>query len=521
MQTPYDMVRLAAQRAPGHTALVDDRSDRSLTYTQLVAEIDCVAAGLAAQGLRAGQLIAICLPNSFEHAVVLLALSRLGVIPAVINARLKSEDIAQLVGLGRMAGAILTPDAAVVAAVRVELPTGAPVITLGGTLPGAIAFSECRADAAGLPQAPAAEPHATAFVYYTSGTTGLPKGVEIPHRATESRLLYLSVQCGLVHGRHNRILGLMPLFHVVGFYSVLLAALGYDGTYYVCSAFDPAAAVASIEKLGITLVYATPTHFHALLAAPGFGRDRMRSVKHVIYAGAPMPGPLLDRVGQAFDGRIINIYGTTEIMNALYMPDPIGRPHTYRPGFYANVRVGRFGGTVHDVADVGEDGELLSDASADATFSRYLNRPQATAEKLQEGWYRTGDIAVMREDGDLDLKGRVDDMIICGGENIYPEEVEAALLGCKGVRECSVVGAPHEKWGEIVVAFVVAEGGAGEAPPAEAQLDAHMRASRLADYKRPRLYLFVPDLPKNATNKVLRRMLRGKAAEEAAARRPA
>ena len=517
MQTAYDLVRLAAQRAPDHPALVDDRTDRALTYTQLVAEIDCVAAGLAAQGLRAGQLVATCLPNSFDHALALLALARLGAVAALINARLKSEEVGQLIAQGKMAGAIVAADQNFVAAARTALPPGSPLITLGGMLPGTVAFADCRADPAAL-QAPGnPDPEATAYVFYTSGTTGLPKGVEIPYRATDSRVLYLSVQCGLVHGRHNRILGLMPLFHAVGFYSGLLGALGLDGTYYVCSAFDPPAAVEAIEKLGITLVYATPTHFHALLAAPGFSRAKMASVQHVIYAGSGMPGPLLDRVGEAFDARIVNIYGTTEIMNALYMPDPVGRPHTYRPGFYANVRVGRFGGSVHDTAAVGEDGELLSDASADATFTRYLHRPDATQERLQDGWYRTGDIAVRRADGDLDLKGRVDDMIISGGENIYPEEVEAALIGFEGVRECSVVGAPHEKWGEIVVAFIVTAEGA----VTEMQLDSHMRAGRLPDYKRPRLYLFVPELPKNAANKVLRRMLRGKAAEEAAARRPA
>jgi acyl-CoA synthetase (AMP-forming)/AMP-acid ligase II len=195
-------------------------------------------------------------------------------------------------------------------------------------------------------------------------------------------------------------------------------------------------------------------------------------------------------------------------MNALYMPDPVGKPHTYRPGFYANVRVGRFGRSVHEEAAVGEDGELLVDAGADATFTGYLHRPDATAEKVQDGWYRTGDIAVRRADGDYDVKGRVDDMIISGGENIYPEEVEAALLTHAAVRECSVVGAADEKWGEVVVACVVADG----AGVTEAALDAHVRGSRLADYKRPRVYLFMDELPKNAANKVLRRVLRERAA---------
>ena len=509
MQTAYDFVRLAALRAPDHPALVDDRSDRTLTHAQLVEEVERIAAGLQGRGIGAGDLVATCLPNLYEHGLALLALSRLGAVPALINARLKPEDIHRLIAEGKMASAIVAAEADTVAAVRGALAKGAPLITVGGGIDGTIDFAQCLGDPGSLAAYPRPDPEATGFVFYTSGTTGLPKGVHLPHRAADARASYMSSQCGLVHGRHNRVLGLMPLFHVVGFYSVFLAMIGFDGTYYVCSAFDPSAAIEAIERHAITMLYATPTHFHALLAAPNFAPEKLASVDNVIYAGSAMPGPLLDRVGAAFDARIVNIYGTTEIMNALYMPDPVGRPHTYRPGFFSNVRVGRFGGTVDDEAAVGEDGELLVDASADATFTGYLNRPEATAEKMQDGWYRTGDIAVKREDGDYDVKGRLDDMIISGGENIYPEEVEAVLVQHPGIAECGIIGMPDEKWGEIVVACVVA----GNTPPDREELDQHVRASRLADYKRPRAYLFMDDLPKNAANKVLRRLLRQRAAE--------
>jgi len=504
MQTAYDFVRLSAARAPGQPAIVDDRSERAFSYAELVEEIDRVAAGLAKHGIVPGDIVATCLPNVLEHCLTLLALDRLGAVPALVNPRLKPADAGRLIDQGGMKAAIVLADAGLVAAVREALPQDAPIITVGGALDGNIDFVDCTADAGDLPAYRRPGPDETAFVFYTSGTTGLPKGAQLPHRATDPRFLYLSTQCGLVHGTHNKVLGLMPLFHVVGFYSVFLAALGFDGTYYVASAFDPTAAIEAIERKEITLVYATPTHFHALLAAPNFAPEKMASVTNLVYAGAPMPGPLLDRVGAAFDAKIVNIYGTTEVMNALYMPDPVGRPHTYRPGFYSNVRVGRFGGTVHDEAAVGEDGELLVDAAADATFTGYLNRPEATAEKMTEGWYRTGDIAVRREDGDLEVKGRVDDMIISGGENIYPEEVETALLRHDAVAECSVIGTPDEKWGEIVVACITPNG----AQPEEAQLDAYLRAGTLADFKRPRAYLFMDDLPKNAAGKVLRRILR-------------
>lgn len=512
MQTAYDFVRLAAQRAPDRLAMVDDRTERALTYAQLVEEIDARAAGLADLGIAGGDIVATCLPNLWEHGLILMALSRLGAIPALINARLKPETVAKLIEQGGMSGAALPADEAMAGAARAALPDGAPILTLGGSIGRCIELGAVRRDPAGLASYARPEPEQTAFVFYTSGTTGLPKGVELPHRATDARMLYMATQCGLTHGAHNRVLGLMPLFHVVGFYSVFLAALGLDGTYHVSSAFDPGAAVESIEEKEITVLYGTPTHFHALLDAPNFSPEKVAGVTNLIYAGAAMPGPLLDRVGEAFGAKIVNIYGTTEIMNALYMPEPAGRPHTYRPGFYANVRVGRFGGSVHDEAGIGEDGELLADASADATFTRYLNRPDQTAAKLVDGWYRTGDIAVRRPDGDLDVKGRVDDMIVSGGENIYPEEVEAHLIKCDLVSECSVIGTPDERWGEIVVACVVGRGGAAD----EAALDAYLQDSSLENYKRPRVYVFLDALPKNAAGKVLRRDLREQAAAEIA-----
>jgi 2-furoate---CoA ligase len=505
MQTAYDFVYLAAQRAPDRLAIADDASDRSLTYAALLEEIDAIAAGFAAQGIAPGDIVATCLPNLYDHGLALLGLARLGAIPAMINARLKPQDAGRLIEQGKMKGALVLSDPAFVGAARDALPKGAPVLTTGKAIDGGFCFDDCRGPASGLAPVRRPDPEETAFVFYTSGTTGLPKGVEIPHRATDARMLYMAVQCGLTHGPHNRVLGLMPLFHVVGFYSVFLAALGLDGTYYPVTAFDPAAANESVAEKDITVLYATPTHFHAMLAAPNFAPEKWASVTHLIYAGSAMPGPLLERVRAVTEAKMTNIYGTTEIMNALYMPDPVGRPHTYRPGFYANVRVGKFGGSVHDEAGVGEDGELLSDASADATFTRYLHRPEATAEKLIDGWYRTGDIAVKRADGDLDVKGRVDDMILSGGENIYPEEVEALLVKHESVTECSVIGLPDERWGEVVVACIVG-------PDAdEATLDAHLRASTLANYKRPRRYLFLDQLPKNAAGKVLRRILRDEA----------
>ena len=181
-------------------------------------------------------------------------------------------------------------------------------------------------------------------------------------------------------------------------------------------------------------------------------------------------------------------------------PSSCARKDELRPGYYSRVRIVRHGGDADEMVKPGEAGELIVDASAETFFSGYLNRPDATAEKLRNGWYFTGDVCVMHENGDMDLVGRVDDVIRSGGESVYPEEVEALLASHPSVREAAVLGVPDPLWGEMVVACVVLNGsGAGWQA-----LDTHCRSSALARYKRPRAYLTMESLPRNAANKVLR-----------------
>ena len=340
----------------------------------------------------------------------------------------------------------------------------------------------------------------------------------LAQRTTEHRVLWLATQAGLRHGWHNRTLGFMPLSHAIGFYGVFLVTLAFGGTYYAMTGFDPAAAVEMTERHAITYMFAVPTLYHAMTRAPGYAPERMRSLELVLFGGGVIEPELIGHIDRHWPAAIRHIYGTTETMCSLYNPDPVERPASLRPGFYSRTRAVRLGGGPDDAVGPGEEGELIIDASADATFSGYLNRPEATAGKLRDGWYYSGDIVEIEADGDLRLRGRVDDVIRSGGENIHPEEVEAALAAHPGVADCCVVGLPDPRWGQAVLACVVA---AGEAPGAAA-LDAHCRAGGLAGFKRPKGYLFVDSLPRNAANKVLRRDLRqtAEAAAEGAIQRP-
>jgi acyl-CoA synthetase (AMP-forming)/AMP-acid ligase II len=509
MQTMYDLVWMQAERTPEALALADDRSQRRLTYRQLIAEVEAIAAGFATRGVGPGTRIATCLPNLFEHGLAVLALQRLAAVPALINPRLGAEDIARLIEAGAMAGAIIHRGAALARAVGEVLPKGALFLAVGGAADGPEDFANCRGDPARLPPVPAPDPQAPCIIFHTSGTTGLPKGVVLAHRTSEARVVWLSTQAGLRHGPHNRALGFMPLAHVIGFYGVFLASLAYGGSYHTMSAFDPAAAVDLIEERGITYVFAAPTLYHAMLDAGNYAPRRMDSLTLCLYGGAAIEPKLLNRMAAEWDNaRFRHIYGTTETMCSGYNPDPVGDCAALRAGYASRVRAIVPGGGPDDRIGPGEQGELIVDATGDAVFSRYLGRPEETAEKLRGGWYHTGDLVSLDERGAFTLRGRIDDMIRSGGESIHPEAVETILRQHECVADCAVIGLDDAKWGEIVVACISAK-----ASISPADLDGHCRSGLLAGFMRPRAYLFVEEIARNPGNgNILRRHLRDRAA---------
>ena len=514
MHTAYDLLLLASRRAPDGLALVDDLSPRRFTYAELVAEVEAIAAGFAARGVGAGTRVATVLNNCIEHALALLALQRLGAVPALLNFRLPPADIAKLVQLGGMAGAIVHSVPELAANLRAVLPKGAMLLGVGAPLAagaqpaGAEPFAACRGDSRALAPAPKPAPDDPAFIFYTSGTTGLPKGAVIPHRAAEHRVLWIPTQAGMRHGGHNRALAFMPLSHCIGFYGVFLVTLAMDGTVYLQTQFNPVDAVKRIAENGITYLFAVPTLLHAMTHAPNYKPEAMKSLELVLFGGGTMPPELFDHMTEKWPATLRHIYGTTETMCSGYNPEPTRDTLALLgPGYYTVTRVVTLGGGPGDIVAEGEEGELIADALVDTIFTGYLNRPDATAEKIRGGWYYTGDVVRSEKGGAWTLMGRVDDMIRSGGENIHPEEIEDALNTHPGIAECSAIGLPDPRWGQIAVACVVKKDTALDC----ASLDAHCRASTLAAFKRPRAYCFVESLPRNAAAKVLRRLLRDQA----------
>ena len=512
MHTGYELVWIAAERTPDHQALDDDITDRKLTYRELIAEVDAVAAGMAARGIGAGSRVATALPTTWEHGIFVLALMRLNAVPAMLNFRLKPEEICALCDASGIEAAAILPDPALAEALAKVLPEDAAIWSAGGDAGPARNIEECRSDAAGLP--PYSKPAETdmAFLYHTSGTTGLPKAVVLNQQTTEHRLVWLATQGGLRHGTHNRALGCMPLSHAIGFYGVFLVTLAFNGTFFFVSEFNPVKIVDLVEREKLTYAFCVPTMYQAMVAAPNYSPKKMSSMELALYGGITIDPDLLEHIDAEWGGTIRHIYGTTETMCSLFNPEPVGQHATLRAAYYSRIRLVRIDGDgVDDIVASGEEGELIVDATVDTIFTEYLGRPDATAEKKKDGWYYTGDVFLQESNGDITLVGRVDDMIRSGGESIHPEEVEAVLETHSSVTEVSVVGIPDSKWGQMVVACMKESD--GDVAETATALDAHCRASSLAGFKRPKAYFFTNELPRNAANKVLRRLLRDAAAE--------
>jgi 2-furoate---CoA ligase len=337
------------------------------------------------------------------------------------------------------------------------------------------------------------------LMLYTSGTTGRPKGVPRRHRAERAAALAHVAQNQYRVG--ERTLGVMPLYHTMGVRSLLAMAL-VDGRFVCMPKWDAAAASRLLKEEAITNLYLVPTLYHDLIGHPRFDRA---GVTKLGFAGAPMHDALLKRLDEAFRPELfVNHYGSSEIYTFTVEQRAAKKPGSAgRAGFNTRIRVVRLDAKgPEDLAKPGEEGQIVADLAGDEAFESYWHRPDADAKALRGGWYFTGDTGYVDADGDLFVTGRVDDMIISGGENISPVDIESVLSLHPAVEDVAVAGIRDERWGQRVVAFVKRRSAVdGEA------LDRHCRTSDLMSFKRPREYVFVREIPKSPVGKILRRKL--------------
>jgi 2-furoate---CoA ligase len=326
----------------------------------------------------------------------------------------------------------------------------------------------------------------------------------VPRRHSAERIAAVAHVAQNLYGRAECTLGVMPLYHTMGVRSLL--AMSLIGGAFVClPRYDTVRALQTIERERITNLYLVPTLYHDLVYAAEFATADVSSVRKLGFAGAPMPDGLLRKLDAAFRPELfVNHYGSSEIYTFAINQNAVGKPGSAgRAGINTRLRVVKL--DQHDPAlrtAPLEEGQIIAELSSDEAFEGYHQRPDANARSLHAGWYFTGDTGYVDADGDLFVSGRVDDMIISGGENISPVDIESVLSLHPAVAEVAVAGLFDARWGQKVVAFVKAR-----APIAPDALDAHCRVSDLVNYKRPREYVFVREIPKSPVGKVLRRML--------------
>ncbi len=502
------LLERSALRWPDAEAVVD--GDRRLTYAGLHARARALGAGFQRLGVVRGDRVLIALRNRLEHVLAYWALQTIAAVPTPVNFRLAPGEMQYVLDDSGARVVVFEPDTA--PAVHAAAAGRDVTRIFVGPDPapaGARSFASLSDE--GGPCAEAALPAPVesdlSLILYTSGTTGRPKGVPRSHRNQVAGAIAQALQCGWTWG--ERTLGVMPLYHTMGIHA-LTGAAAVNGCFVCQPGWDAAAALRLARDERITALYLIPTLFYDLVHAPGFARADVASVTKLAYAGAPMLAALTEACGQAFRPRVfVNHYGSTEIYTFSVRPDVHLKPGCAgRPGLYGALRVvvaateRRVG--PEEVVPTGEKGEIIASLASEEAFTGYWRRPDADAKALRDGWYFTGDMGEIDADGELHVAGRVDDMIISGGENIHPVEVEDVLARHPGVRDVAVVGEPDERWGQRVVAFVVATPGL-----TAAALDAHcVSGGALAPFKRPKRVVFVEEIPKTASGKILRRLLR-------------
>ena len=488
----------SVERSPQSIAIVD--GDVRLSYANWMSRISALADGLASLGLKRGDHVLVVMQNRWQMATLHWACQFLGLIVTPINWRSKHDEI-EYCAVDAQARAIVYDESGAEAVAASPACYNIPRIVTFQPIGDEIAFDELL-NAHGMEGMLHANAEDWSIMLYTSGTTGRPKGVPRKHRAERAAAIAHIAQNQYSMG--ERTLGVMPLYHTMGVRSLLSMAL-VNGCFVCMPRFDATEALKLIGRERISHLYLVPTLYHDLLADEGFRDADISSVRRLGFAGASMPEGLLRRLDDAFRPDLfVNHYGSSEIFTFSFDQAATEKPGSAgRAGLNARIRVVTLG-TTHpdDLAAPGEEGQIIADLNSDEAFEGYWNRPEADARSRKHGWYFTGDTGHFDQDGDLFVTGRVDDMIVSGGENISPVEIESILSLHEAVDEVAVAGLADDRWGQKVVAFVKRK---SEVDPET--LDVFCRSSELFNFKRPKEYVFVREIPKSSVGKILRRKL--------------
>ncbi len=483
---------------------------RRVTWGEATADVNRLAHALTGAGLRTGDRAAILAKNSIEYLYAYFAASKAGVVLVPLNYRLAPPEWAYIVNDARPRVLLAAgPYRDAVDALRPGLPSVERFVSLDPSPPAG--WEDYHAWVVGQPASPPGQEVAESdevYQMYTSGTTGRPKGAVLQQRAVATNIVQSGLAFGVAPG--ERCLAAVPLFHA-GVVPTAFTPLARGGSLYLLADFTPDEAVRALSEEGVAFATLVPAMLQAcLVGVPDVAERRYDALRLLHYGASPIAEPTLRRAMAVFRCGFIQSYGMTEATQALTYLTPVdheralaGHPDLLlaagRPAAGTEIRV--VDRDDHAVPP-GTPGEIV--ARGPQLMRGYWNRPEASAEALRGGWLHTGDIGVVDADGYLYVQDRLKDMIVSGGENVYPRAVEDVLFGHPAVADAAVIGVPDERWGETVKAIVVLRAGMRAS---EGEIVDFCRG-RLGGFERPRSVDFVDALPRNPSGKVLKRVLR-------------
>ncbi len=495
------ILRETAAASPGRPVAV--YAGGQLSYGELDALSDRLAAGLRAAGIRPSDTVALQLPNIPQFLIAYFGILKAGGVAVPMNVLLKAPEVTYQLD-NAAAKVLITWEGVLGEAGKAAEAAGVnAVYAVGHAADGGhvLPFEQLLAAPAGaVPLAPR-DPADTAVIMYTSGTTGRPKGAQLTHLQ-----LYMNADIpGRLFGVRpdDIVITVLPLFHVFGLSSILNVCVRFGCTMSLIPRFDPAAVLEAVQRDRATILEGVPAMFIALLSYPGLENYDVSSLRIAISGGASIPAPVLDAFEQRFGLLILEGYGLTETASTTTFNVSAAERRVYSVGK-------PIWGTQTEVWD--SVGNPLPPGSANVgevvtrglhVMKGYFNDPEATAAAFADGWFHTGDLGYFDGEGFLFIVGRIKELIIRGGYNVYPAEVEDVLHAHPAVAEAAVIGIPHDRLGEEVKAVVVLRPDTSATAP---ELIGYCK-ERMAAYKYPRVIEFRDALPRNTLGKVLKDQL--------------
>jgi fatty-acyl-CoA synthase len=514
-----DNLDRTAARRPDGEALVEVATGRRWTYRELVAEVDAVALGLLDAGVRTGDRVGIWSPNVAEWVLVQYATAKIGAILVNINPAYRTHELEYVLnqaGISVLVSArsFKTSDyAAMVEEVRPRCAALRQVVLLGSPEWDALVTAGRRGDPGELARVQATLSSDDPInIQYTSGTTGFPKGATLSHHNIVNNGFFVGALCGYTDA--DRVCVPVPFYHCFGMVMGNLGATTHGATVVIpAPAFDPVATLRAVAQERCTSLYGVPTMFIAELGAPDFDSWDLSSLRTGIMAGSPCPVEVMkqvvDRMGMA---EVTICYGMTEtspVSTQTRADDSLDRRVSTVGRVHPHVEVKVTDPATGRTLPRGEPGELCTRGYS--VMLGYWQEPEKTAEAIDAArWMHTGDLAVMDSDGYLNITGRIKDLVVRGGENISPREVEEFLYTHPDVRDVQVVGVPDVRYGEELCAWVVLRDGAA---PLTAEAVRKFAGGRLASFKIPRYVLVVDEFPMTVTGKVRKVEMRERSVE--------